>query len=109
MTRRLPRRARPTIGNDARAGRRPAAGLIEKTMANHRQTPAVHNGNRNTDSDNWAAKQSAVYRAQGGRTRKRSTVALVLAGGGSAGAVYEVGSLRATTAVLAGRPTNARA
>lgn len=75
-------------------------------MANHRQTPAVHNGNRNTDSDNWAAKQSAVYRAQSGRMRKRSKVALVLAGGGITGAVYEVGALRAINDVLDGLTVN---
>ncbi len=75
-------------------------------MANHRQAPAVHNGNRSADSSNGAGQSNTVYKAQAARSRKRSKVALVLAGGGITGAVYEVGALRAINDVLDGLTVN---
>ena len=67
-------------------------------MASQGQAHAVHNGNHSPDSNHGSAQPEAADKLHS--SRKRSQVALVLAGGGITGAVYEVGALRAINDVL---------
>ncbi len=75
-------------------------------MALPRRAPAASNGKHGAGSIDGSLQHRELQLAQTGRSRKRSKVALVLAGGGITGAVYEVGALRAINDVLDGLTIN---
>ena len=75
-------------------------------MALPRQASSASNGNHGAASIDGSVQHREQQLAQAARSRKRSKVALVLAGGGITGAVYEVGALRAINDVLDGLTIN---